>query len=83
MKPFCRFILHGETEVKINEQQQITEKQETSIIYGTIALLLTVRVVTLITFLLLRNFTYLISQINCFYSFEQLLLLQVRVLDRS
>lgn len=63
MKPFCRFILHEETEAKINEEQQITEKQGTCIICGTIALLLTIRVVTLVTILLLRNFTYLISQI--------------------
>lgn len=34
---------------KINEQQKITEKQEISIICGTIVLLLTVRIVTLVT----------------------------------
>lgn len=49
----CRLILHGRKQGgKINEQKQITERQETSAsLCETIALLLTARIIKLMTIL--------------------------------
>ena len=73
MKLFCRLILHGKRQGgKINEQQQITEKQETSIICGNIALLLALDYYKITYFFITRfySFDFLSKLFLFFYSWK-------------
>lgn len=73
MKLFRRLILHRKRQGgKINEQQQITEKQETSITCRTIALLLTQDYYKITYFFITRfySFDFLSKLFLSFYSWK-------------